>query len=210
MSHWTLYIRRHRMCRIRATEVTSGLIKNIVLLRPLRTSCVCLVFSHLWPNDMQNCVVACWQYVAHPLGIHHEHMVVPCTVVRNPGIGDGVLTVKVQAINVCSHDPCVSAVGNGLSVKWAHVVTACFYWLPSWSLQHYMDWPSRCCPESVNTSGRHHVIFVASGLNPSQSGGDSPGPGVLSTLTISNVEEMDGDTYTCSMMELTGPNSWTV
>ena len=43
---------------------------------------------------------------------------------RKPGIGDGVLTVKAQAINVSSHDPRLSAV----YVKWNDIVhvNACF------------------------------------------------------------------------------------
>ena len=57
---------------------------------------------------------------------------------------------------------------------------------------------------ALTTSGRH-AISIADGLSQSQSGGDSPGPSVLSTLTISNVDETDEGTYTCSMMWLSGP-----
>ena len=58
--------------------------------------------------------------------------------------------------------------------------------------------------DAVLTSSGRHVISIANGLNQSQSGGDSPGPSVLSTLTISNVEETDEGTYNCSMMGLSG------
>ena len=57
---------------------------------------------------------------------------------------------------------------------------------------------------AVLTSSGRHVISITDGLNQSQSGDDSPGPSVLSTLTISNVEEMDEGTYNCSMMGLSG------
>ena len=57
---------------------------------------------------------------------------------------------------------------------------------------------------AVLTSSSLRVIFSVNGLNQSQSGGDSPGPSVLSTLTIFNVEEMDEGTYTCSMMGFSG------
>ena len=55
------------------------------------------------------------------------------------------------------------------------------------------------------TTGGHHEISIADGLNQSQSGGDSPGPSVLSTLTISNVEESDEGIYYCSMIGLSDP-----
>ena len=57
---------------------------------------------------------------------------------------------------------------------------------------------------AVLTSSGRHAISIAEGLNESQSGGDSPGPSVLSTFTISNVKVTDGGTYTCSMMGLSG------
>ena len=56
---------------------------------------------------------------------------------------------------------------------------------------------------ALTTSGRH-TIFIGKGLGQSQSGGDFPGPGVQSTLTISTVEEMDSGTYYCSMMGING------
>ena len=60
-------------------------------------------------------------------------------------------------------------------------------------------------PEGVAlTSSGRHAISIADGLNQSQSGGESPGPSVLSTLTISDVELTDEGTYTCSMMGLSG------
>ena len=57
---------------------------------------------------------------------------------------------------------------------------------------------------AVLTSSGRHAISIADGLNQSQSGGDSPGPSVLSTLTVSNVEVTDGGIYICSMMGLSG------
>ena len=57
---------------------------------------------------------------------------------------------------------------------------------------------------SLTTSGRH-VISIANGLSQSQSGGDSPGPSVLSTLTISTAEDADEGIYTCSMMGFRHP-----
>ena len=52
---------------------------------------------------------------------------------------------------------------------------------------------------ALTTSDRH-TISVGSGFGLSQSGGGSPGSSVLSTLTISTMEEMDQGTYYCSMM----------
>ena len=51
----------------------------------------------------------------------------------------------------------------------------------------------------ITTTGRH-TITIVDGDGQSQSGGSSPGPSVLSTLTISTVEEMDHGTYYCLMM----------
>ena len=52
----------------------------------------------------------------------------------------------------------------------------------------------------ILTTNDRHTISVDSGLGQSQSGGGSPGPSVLFTLTIFTVEEMDHGTYYCSMM----------
>ena len=52
---------------------------------------------------------------------------------------------------------------------------------------------------ALSTSDQH-AILVGSGLGHSQSGGGSPGPSVLSTLTISAVKELDHGTYYCSMV----------
>ena len=52
----------------------------------------------------------------------------------------------------------------------------------------------------VLTTSDRHTISVGSGLSHSQSGGSTPGPSVLSTLTISAVKELDHGTYYCSMM----------
>ena len=51
----------------------------------------------------------------------------------------------------------------------------------------------------IITSGRR-TISVGDSVGQSQSGGGSPGPSVLSTLTISTVEEEDHGTYTCLMI----------
>ena len=60
-------------------------------------------------------------------------------------------------------------------------------------------------PQGVDmiTSGRH-TISVGDGVGQSQSGDGSPGPSVLSTLTISTMEEMDDGTYHCLMMGTNG------
>ena len=50
----------------------------------------------------------------------------------------------------------------------------------------------------ITTAGRH-TITSGDGDGQSQSGGDFPGPSVLSTITISTVEEEDSGTYTCLM-----------
>ena len=51
---------------------------------------------------------------------------------------------------------------------------------------------------ALTTSDRHTISF-ANDLGQSQSGGDFPGPSVLSTITISTVEDEDSGTYTCLM-----------
>ena len=52
---------------------------------------------------------------------------------------------------------------------------------------------------AMTTSGRH-TISVEDGVGQSQSDEGLPGPSVLSTLNISNVETLDDGTYYCSMM----------
>ena len=54
------------------------------------------------------------------------------------------------------------------------------------------------------TNNSRHTISTGSGVGQSQSGGSSPGPSVLSTLSISTVDEMDFGTYVCSMMGMNG------
>ena len=53
---------------------------------------------------------------------------------------------------------------------------------------------------AVPTSSGRHAISTTTGTNQSQSGGDSPGLSVLSTLTISDAEETDVGTYFCTMV----------
>ena len=56
---------------------------------------------------------------------------------------------------------------------------------------------------ALNNSSQH-TISVGNGVGLSQSGSSSPGPSVLSTLTITAVDAMDNGTYICSMMEMNG------
>ena len=56
----------------------------------------------------------------------------------------------------------------------------------------------------VMDSSNRHTLVSGDGDGQSQSGGGSPGPSVLSTLTISTVEEEGIGNYTCQM---TGKNS---
>ena len=102
----------------------------------------------------------------------------------------------------CFHTGIVSICGSLNTTTGQNVSVTCDFsgYLPG---DYNITWTG---PQGavLTTSGRH-AIFIDNGLNQSQSGGDSPGPSVLSTLTIFNVEEMDEGTYTCSMMGLSGP-----